>query len=97
MGIAANKRGGSSFGYFILSIVISPVLSLLTVLILKSKTPKIQLKNNSAQIVCINCKIPYSNDEKFCCQCGGKLPEIHSSNYTYKLEKTRETMEMDLI
>jgi len=89
VGIVASKRGRSGAGYFFLSLIVSPLLVLLLVLLLGSKNVEVDSITKAKETVCPKCKIPYSSNDKHCSQCGEALPEIHSSKYTYKLERSK--------
>lgn len=75
--IIASNRGRSGFGWFLLSAVISPLLSLILVLVLKNLSVQVIEPSPTTHVKCPDCREFVLKDAKVCKHCGCKLlPQI---------------------
>lgn len=80
VGVAASSRGRSGFGWFLLSMIISPILSLILVLVLPRIAETGVLRSSSGEAIsekthvrCPECKELIRIDAAKCRYCGTAL------------------------
>jgi phosphotransferase system glucose/maltose/N-acetylglucosamine-specific IIC component len=73
VGIAASRRGRSGLGWFLLALVISPVIAGLLVLVLPSKAVDPNAPSPETHVKCPDCRELVLKDAKVCKHCGCKL------------------------
>lgn len=67
---AAARRGRSAIGFFFLSLIFSPLIGLLVLLVLPQRTAPEQ---SSGYLFCAACKRPTRADKPNCKHCGAQL------------------------
>jgi len=72
-GIMASKRQRSGFGYFILAIVISPLLCALLLLAIGNANKEISDVTPETDVKCPDCRELVLKDARVCKHCGCKL------------------------
>lgn len=89
IGLLASSRGRSGFGWFILSLVISPIITLILILLmddlseLKSSRYLDDIPNPDTHIRCPDCRELVRNEAKKCRFCGVSLiPLSEQKGYT---------------
>lgn len=73
VGVFASGRGRSFFGWFLLSLFITPVLTLLLVLALKNLKEAANEPNAKTHVKCPDCRELVLKDARVCKHCGCKL------------------------
>lgn len=80
VGVAASSRGRSGFGWFLLSVIISPVLALILVLVMPRRDQTAVLRAPSGEAIsdkthvrCPDCKELIRADASKCRYCGAAL------------------------
>lgn len=78
VGIVASKKGSSGLGYFVLSVLFSPLISLLVLLILSSNAASSEKKGLKSGTLrkCPSCAEAVKAEAKICKHCSSELPEI---------------------
>ena len=69
----AGSRGRSGFAWFIVSLIISPLISFIFLLVLPNKKEQSQMPNPSTHVKCPDCRELVLKDAKVCKHCGCKL------------------------
>jgi hypothetical protein len=70
VGVLAHKRGRVGFGWFVLSVMLSPLLMGLLVLVLRDASQPVTQADNSPQIRCPDCRELIRADARKCKHCG---------------------------
>ena len=77
VGILAHNRGRVGFGWFVLSVMLSPLLMGLLVLVLRDASRPVAPVDNSPQIRCPDCRELIRADARKCKHCGITLiPQV---------------------
>jgi hypothetical protein len=71
--VIATNRGRSGFGWFLLSVFISPLLSVILVLALKNLKDEENSPNSNTHVKCPDCKELVFKEASVCKHCGCKL------------------------
>ena len=95
VGFIAINKGRSGMGFFILSILLSPLLGLIIVLILGVNEEG--LYNNGELKKCPNCKEYVKLGASICKHCGNDLSENHKVLHTNKNDSKKEDKVTKLI
>lgn len=87
VGVAARGRGRSGFGWFILSALISPLFSLILLLVLPKVGAAAVLRDGSGEVItpethvrCPDCRELVRADAKKCKHCGSALVPQHPAS-----------------
>jgi hypothetical protein len=79
IGVLASSRGRSGFGWFILSLIFSPILTFLVVLLLDDLKKSNQtaypddIPNPDTHVTCPDCRELVKNEARKCRFCGASL------------------------
>lgn len=77
VGVGASSRGRSGFGWFILSLLISPLLTLILLLVMPNLAEKAAAEatkpNADTHVKCPDCAELVLKEAKVCKHCGCKL------------------------
>ncbi len=73
IGIGAASRGRSGFGWFLLSILISPLIALILLLLMPSKAARPDEPNPDTHVRCPDCAELVLAEARVCKHCGCKL------------------------
>jgi len=78
VGIIASSRGRSGFGWFLLACVISPILAVIPVALLPSKTAlakaaALEVPTSETHVKCPDCAELVRREARICKHCGAKL------------------------
>lgn len=77
VGIAASSRGRIGFGWFLLSLLLSPVIGLILVLVLPDRSPPRDLTGEritvKTHVRCPDCRELVRADASKCKHCGARL------------------------
>lgn len=79
VGFVAQAKGRSGFGWFLLSVVISPIISLIILLVLSvgSGSSQVTVDPPSSTTRCDECREVIRRDAKRCKHCGAeRVPEV---------------------
>lgn len=72
-GIFASSRGRSGFGWFFISLLISPLLGFIFLLVLQNMKEKNMMPNEDTHIKCPDCRELVLKDARVCKHCKSKL------------------------
>lgn len=81
VGMIASNKNRSGFGYFLLALVISPILAGILVLVLSNEKPDVLIANGEiatpdTHVRCPDCRELIRMDAKKCKHCGtGLVPQ----------------------
>ena len=73
VGILAARRGRSGFGWFVLSLLITPLIAGLLVLVLPSKATDPDAPTPETHVKCPDCRELVLKEARVCKHCGCKL------------------------
>jgi hypothetical protein len=75
VGAIASSRGRSGFGFFLLSVVLSPLIGLIFVLLAKARpsTPDGEIITTDTHVRCPDCRELVRADARKCKHCGTAL------------------------
>jgi hypothetical protein len=78
VGMYANKKGRSGFGYFLLSLVLSPLLGLIVVAGIEADSEKLEAKalSTGKRRKCPYCAELVRNEARICKHCGKEIAKI---------------------
>ena len=77
-GIFASSRGRSGFGWFLISLVLSPLISFVFLLVLQNLKEKSLMPSPDTHVKCPDCKELVLKEARVCKHCGCKLvPQIN--------------------
>ena len=72
-GIFASSRGRSGFGWFLISLLISPLLSFIFLLVLQNLKEKSMMPNSDTHVKCPDCSELVLKEARVCKHCRCKL------------------------
>lgn len=75
-GIFASSRGRSGFGWFLISLLISPLLGFIFLLVLQNLKEKKMMPNPDTHVKCPDCRELVLKDARVCKHCGCKLVPV---------------------
>lgn len=73
VGVAASSRGRSGFGWFLLSLFLTPVLMLILVLVLPRRGLSADAPSPDTHIKCPDCAELIKKEARVCKHCGCRL------------------------
>ena len=73
IGIGAASRGRSGFGWFLLSIVISPLIALILLALMPNKAVQTDKPNPDTHVKCPDCAELVLAEARVCKHCGCRL------------------------
>lgn len=73
VGVLADRRGRMGFGWFVLSVMFSPLLMLLLVLVLRDASLPVATVDITPQVRCPDCRELVRADALKCKHCGSAL------------------------
>lgn len=77
-GIFASSRGRSGFGWFLISLLLSPLISFVFLLVLPNLKEKSLMPSPNTHVKCPDCKELVLKEARVCKHCGCKLvPQIN--------------------
>src|ERR1051326_8281307 len=78
VGVIAAARGRSGLGYFLLSLIITPLLAVILVALLPKRDPYAPMPHTHVR--CPDCKELVLNEARVCKHCGCKLVPVSEQN-----------------
>lgn len=76
VGVIASARGRSGFGYFLLSLIISPLIAVILVALLPSLKRDPNAPTAWTHVKCPDCRELVLNEARVCKHCGCKLVPV---------------------